>query len=64
MWASIAVSLARSSSWAAVTVTVCAVDQLPVVNVNTAGLTVTPLPPGGAIDTVTAALGWAVSFTV
>ena len=57
-------SFSASASCAVCTVTVCAVDQLPVVNVSGDGLNVTSVLPVLLGVTVTAPLGFEVSTTV
>ena len=57
-------SFNASASSAAATVTVCAVDQLPVVNVSGDGLNVTSALPVLLGVTVTLPLGFEVSTTV
>ena len=57
-------SASASTSWAADTVTVCAIDQSPVVNVRLAGSTVTSEVPGADGVIVTVPVGSEVSFTV
>ena len=57
-------SFSASVSSAAATVTVCAVAQLPVVNVRGDGLTLTSVLPVLLGVTVTLPLGFEVSTTV
>ena len=64
MCVSVAVSFTASSSWPAVTVTLCAVDQVAAVNVRLDLSRDRSVPDTPPIVTVTGAVGAEPSFTV
>ena len=63
-WAMEAASFTASASWAADTVTVCAVLQLIEVKVSRAGVTVTSVLPLAVTLITTSEEGWGSSTTV
>ena len=64
LWVSVTVSSVVSESLPAVTVTVRAVAQFPVVNVSVVGVGLTSVPECPATVTTTFAVGWLSSTTV
>ena len=65
VWVTVAVSSSEPESWAALTVTVCAVLQFVVVKTRLAGSAVTSVLSAGSLTvTVALAVGWEASTTV